>query len=118
MKITLAMLGAAVVLSGCASIMNEKTQAINVTTSNGKQISGKVNGADFTAPGVVQVVRENKSKVFSTEADGCVKETVAEKNVDSKFFVNIISGGGLGSTTDYATEKMWAYAPTVTINCK
>lgn len=96
-------------LTGCASILNDSTQPINVSSSTGSDISGTVNGALFKAPGVVNVTRENKNKIFVTETEGCTKETVAEKSVDTKFFVNILSGGVIGSTTDYATDKMWKY---------
>ncbi|MDD4912740.1 MAG: hypothetical protein PHP57_10640 [Sideroxydans sp.] len=108
----------AVALSGCASILNDKTQAINVSSSTGSDIQGTVNGMPFKAPGVVQVTRENKDKLFVTETEGCVKETIAEKSVDPKFFVNILSGGAFGSSTDYASEKMWKYNENVTIACK
>lgn len=106
------------VLSGCASVLNEKTQAINVTSSTGSDVEGTVNGVPFKAPGVVNVLRENKNLIFVTKTEGCAKETVSEKNVDLKFFVNILSGGSTGSTTDYATEKMWKYSDTVVISCK
>ena len=104
--------------TGCASILNDKTQSINVSSSSGSEISGTVNGMPFKGPGVVSLVRENKDKIFVTETEGCVKETIAEKSVDTKFFINILSGGVFGSTTDYATEKMWRYNDTVVISCK
>jgi hypothetical protein len=107
-----------VVLSGCASILNDKTQAINVSSSTGSDIKGTVNGMPFKAPGVVQVTRENKNKLFVTETEGCTKETIAEKSVDPKFFINILSGGSFGSSTDYASDKMWKYNESVVIACK
>jgi len=67
---------------------------------------------------VVHLARENTNKVFVTETEGCTKETVAKKSVDPKFFINILSGGVFGSTTDYAAEKMWKYAENVVISCK
>ena len=106
------------VLTGCASILNDKTQAINVSSSTGSDIQGTVNGMPFKAPGVANVVRENKNKIFITETEGCVKETVAEKSVDTKFFINILSGGPFGSSTDYSTDKMWKYNDSVIIACK
>lgn len=115
---TIAVVAAAVALTGCASILNEQTQSINVATSNGKEVTGTVNGQPFKAPGIVQVTRENKNKTFVVNDAACVKETIAEKTVDSKFFINILTGGVFGSSTDYGTEKMWAYSPTVTISCK
>ncbi len=105
-------------LTGCASILNDQTQPINVSSSTGSNISGTVNGAPFKGPGVVNLVRENKNKIFVTETEGCTKETVAEKSVDMKFFINVLSGGPLGSSTDYATDKMWKYDENVVINCK
>lgn len=118
MKSIIAIAAATLVLSGCASILNDQTQSVNVTTSNGQEVTGTVNGTAFKAPGVVQLTRENQNKVFRTDNANCAKETVAEKSVDGKFFINILSGGVFGSTTDYSTEKMWAYAQNVTIACK
>lgn len=105
-------------LSGCASILNDQTQQVNVSSSTGSNIKGTVNGVPFTAPGVVTVTRENKNKVFVTDTEGCARETVAEKSPDAKFFINILSGGPFGSTTDYSTEKMWKYNENVVISCK
>ena len=106
------------ILSGCSSIINDKNQQVNVSTSNGATVKGTVDGVPFSAPGVVALPRENKSKVFITEGTNCAKETVAEKTVDPIFFVNLLSGGPIGSSIDYGTEKMWKYADTVTISCK
>jgi hypothetical protein len=115
---SITVLVAAIALTGCASILNEKTQSVNVSTSNGKEVTGTVNGQPFKAPGIVQLTRENKDKTFVVNDAACAKETIAEKTVDNKFFINILSGGLFGSSTDYGTEKMWAYSPTVTISCK
>jgi hypothetical protein len=117
MKSAVVLLGIAL-LSGCASILNDKTQSINVTTNTGHEVKGTVNGMPFTAPGVVSVVREKKDKIFVSETEGCAKETIAEKNVDPKFFINILSGGAFGSSTDYSTDKMWKYNENVIITCK
>lgn len=106
------------ILSGCSSIINDKNQQVNVATSNGATVKGTVNGQPFTAPGIVALSRENQSKVFVTDGTNCAKETVAEKTVDPIFFVNLLSGGPIGSSIDYGTEKMWKYADTVTISCK
>ncbi len=105
--------------TGCASILNDQTQPVNVSSSTGSDISGTVNGMPFKAPGVINLTRENKNKLFVTDTEGCTKETVAEKTVDLKFFLNILVPGGIfGSSTDYSTEKMWKYNENVVINCK
>ena len=105
-------------LSGCSSIINDKNQQVNITTSNGERIQGTVNGIPFNAPGVVALPRQNVSKIFVTDNPNCVKETVAEKTVDPIFFINLLAGGPIGSSIDYGTEKMWKYADNITINCK
>jgi hypothetical protein len=105
-------------LTGCASILNEPTQQVNVSSSTGSNIKGTVDGQPFTAPGIVALKRENKDKVFITETADCASQTAVEKTVDPKFFINILSGGAFGSTTDYSTEKMWKYSDNVVISCK
>jgi len=109
--------GAVALSSGCASILNDDFQQVNVATSNGKSIEVTVDGNTYQAPGVVNVAREDASKILMTNAAGCTKETVMPKEVSSMFWVNILSGGSFGSTTDYSTEKMWGYQNTVTITC-
>ena len=118
MKKLISVTAIAFLMTGCASIINEKTQSVNVSTSNGAKISGVVNGQAFTAPSVVPLVRENKNKVFVTDNAKCAKETVAEKTVDPIFFINVLSGGPFGSTTDYSSEKMWKYSENVVISCQ
>ncbi len=104
-------------LSGCASILNEKTQQVNVSSSNGKAIKGTVDGVPFTGPGIVSLQRQKASKIFNVDTAGCAKQTTVENDVDPKFFINILSGGTFGSTTDYSTEKMWKYSDNVVISC-
>ena len=106
-----------VAVSGCASILNDKTQQINVSSSNGKPFSGSIDNAAFEGPGIVTVQRENKDKVILATTPGCVPQTALNKSVDPVFFINVISGGVFGSTTDYSTEKMWRYEESVTVSC-
>lgn len=108
----------ALIMTGCASIINEKTQQVNVQTPSNQKVTGTVNGQAFSAPGVVALVRENKNKVFVSDSANCKSETVAEKTVDPVFFINVISGGPFGSSTDFASEKMWKYSDNVVLNCR
>lgn len=105
-------------LSGCASILNEKTQPINISASNGKEAVGTIDGQAFKTPGIVSVTRENKNKIAVVTTEGCAKETLMEKSVDSKFWINILTGGVWGSSTDYSTDKMWRYSENIVISCK
>ncbi len=104
-------------VSGCSTIINDNTQKVNVQTPSGKTVTGTVNGQAFTAPGVVTLTREDKDKVFQTNSPDCKGTTTAAKSVDPIFFINILSGGVFGSTTDYSTEKMWKYSETIMLNC-
>lgn len=104
--------------TGCASILNENTQKINVGTSNNEKATVSIDGKSFEVPGVVEVKRQNQDKILVSESENCAKQTMLAKSVDEKFFINILSGGAFGSTTDFASEKMWKYQEAVTVNCK
>ncbi len=108
----------ALFLSGCASILNEADQKVNITTSGNKAVTGNINGVAFTAPGVVSVKREKAAKVLTIDTEGCTKQTTLPNEVDSKFWINILSGGAPGSSTDYGTDKMWKYQDNVAITCQ
>lgn len=113
----LAALAAIVGLTGCATILNDDYQSVNVFSSNAQKISGTIDGAPFEGPGVVKIKRENADKIIMVNDEDCVQQTVATKSVDSIFFVNILSGGAFGSTTDFASEKMWKYEDSIEIAC-
>ncbi|MBD3843707.1 MAG: adenosine deaminase [Campylobacterales bacterium] len=106
--------GFAMLLSGCATILDGKTQTINLTTSKPKSVD--INGQQYSAPGIITLQKENKDAVLNIKE--CNKTIVLTKSVTPSFFVNILSGGALGSTTDYATDAMWKYDQTnVNVDC-
>jgi uncharacterized protein YceK len=109
--------GAIALTSGCASILNSDTQQVNLATSNGKEITVKVDGQEFQAPGIATLTRVNADKIVMTDAKGCTKQTLAPKKVDNMFWLNILSGGSFGSSTDYSTEKMWGYQDRIVVTC-
>jgi len=104
--------------SGCASVVNDKAQKVNVVASNGQQIKGNVSGVTFTSPGVVLVDRANTDKIVTVDNPECQKSTPLKKKITPWFWGNILIGGVLGSTTDHSTEKMWEYDESVVIPCK
>jgi hypothetical protein len=114
---SLSLIAVALLSTGCASILNEQTQAVNVAASNGKAITGNIDGTPFTGPGVVNVTRAKAGKVMTVDTAGCAKTTSLQSEVDGKFFINILTGGVFGSTTDYSTERMWKYADNVVVSC-
>lgn len=111
--------GALLLLTGCASILTDDTTPVNVRTSNGKEVPVKIDGVVYTAPTVVNVKKSDKDKMVMTSAQSnCQRQTVMKKEIEGAFWVNILSGGVWGSTTDYATDKMWTYDDSVVITCQ
>ncbi|MFN3888421.1 MAG: hypothetical protein ACK4MG_15815 [Aquabacterium sp.] len=108
---------ASVLASGCASIFNDATQTVTIVASNGQPVQGTVDGKPFQTPSQVQVQRQKASKLISVTSPGCAAQTVADSSVDFKFFGNIITGGLIGSSTDFATERMWKYSDNIIIPC-
>lgn len=118
MKIKLLSVALATTLlsSGCATILTEDVHNMNVTTSDGRKITVTVDGNTQQVPGVVSVKKENKDKILVADAEGCTDVNL-NKEVESAFFINILSGGIFGSSTDYGSEQMWRYQDSVTVPC-
>ena len=55
---------------------------------------------------------------MTSAQSNCQRQTVMKKEIEGAFWVNILSGGVWGSTTDYATDKMWTYDDSVVITCQ
>ena len=117
MKKFIIVAAAITVLSGCATILNDDLQNVSIS-STAETLKGNIDGIPFTGPGVVQVKRSKADKIINIETAGCQKQIALASNVDPKFFINVLSGGTFGSTTDYATEKMWKYQDQIVIPCK
>lgn len=105
-------------LSGCASIITDDQLNVNVTTSNGKAVAYKLDGAMYEAPGVILVSKTGTDRILMSESETCDKQTLLEKKIEPAFWGNILTGGFLGSTTDSVTNKMWTYQKEITINCQ
>jgi hypothetical protein len=103
---------------GCSTILTEKTSSVNLATSNGKSIDVTIDGQVFKGPGIITLAKSNEDKIIKTETEGCVAETLLQKEIEPVFFINILSGGAFGSSTDYGTKKMWKYKDSVTVNCQ
>ena len=106
-----------VLLTNCATILKDKNQIVNFNTSNGENGKIRIKGAVHKIPGQVSVERNKENLRVFAASDNCTPLTV-ESTVEPVFFVNIISGGTFGSTTDFASGHMWKYQDTVTVNCK
>ena len=102
---------------GCATILEDDTQSLNVRTSNNKAVTISVGGQSAVTPTSITVDRDGSKIAVTTGAEGCSSSTAVDREVDTTFFVNILSGGVYGSTTDYATGKMWEYENDIVVNC-
>jgi hypothetical protein len=104
-------------LSGCATILSGDTQSINITTETGKKYRASIDGQKYTVPSIIQLKRENKDQILILEE--CPdQKTLLHKEINPVFFVNILSGGAFGSTTDAASGSMWKYQPeNVNVRC-
>jgi hypothetical protein len=117
MKLSNLLAGAAIIsLSGCSTILTEDMHRINVSSAK-KDLQVEVDGLTQTAPGVIEVKKENKNKTLKVVSSGCEQSIALNKKIEPTFFVNILTGGAFGSTTDYSTEKMWRYQDSVSITC-
>ena len=102
---------------GCATILEDDTQSLNVRTSDNKAITVSVDGQSVETPTSVTVDRDGSKIAVTTDAEGCSSRTEVDREVDGTFFINILSGGVYGSTTDFATGKMWEYETDIVVNC-
>jgi hypothetical protein len=104
-------------LGGCATILSGKSQKINIATERSEKCNVTLDGRNIPVPAIIDVERENRDKILTVE--GCPNEqTLLHKEINAVFFVNILSGGVFGSTTDYASGSMWKYQPeNVKVDC-
>lgn len=110
---TMAMMG----VTSCATIINDSSQVINVSASNGKPVEGTINGIPFKGPVPVTVQRAKAPLDIKTTTEGCAPNTTVKNEISGVFWLNIISGGLFGSTTDYSSSDMWEYDQNVVISC-
>lgn len=104
-------------LVGCSTILSPSTERINVTSTKNKTFEANVDGQQFRVPGSVIVDRNGDDKYIITSEAGCADSTGIDKEVELVFWLNILVGGLLGSSTDMGTGKMWDYDNEITINC-
>lgn len=113
-KIILSIAVSSLFLTGCATILTDEKYDINVRSD--KEVAVEVDGNTFKAPGIVTVKKENRNKKLTVIEDGCKQEIVLNKQIETTFWVNILSGGVFGSSTDYGSDQMWKYDD-VEISC-
>ena len=105
----------AIMFSGCATILSGTKQAVNVTSSpSGKMVT--IAGRTVKTPSIITLERGKDDLIL--KSDNCGSQKLVSKKINPVFFVNILSGGAFGSTTDYASGAMWQYDENINLECQ
>lgn len=104
-----------VLMSGCATIINGKTQVVDVTSGTKKTFN--IDGQEYTTPAKVHLHRDKDNKEITV--DGCSEKVTLKSEMNPAVLGNILFGGLPGTTTDLATGSGWKYDDEVSLdNCK
>ncbi len=100
--------GCATIISGTSQIItvnaNVQGAEVHLITESGTELLG-------TTP-LSRRVKRGQEGTLRISAEGYLPyESALNKKINTVFFVNILSGGTFGSTTDYTTGAMYAYEP-------
>jgi hypothetical protein len=101
----------ALTLGGCATILSGSTQTLTVNANvPGAQVT--LNGVPLGVTPLIVTMKRGQEGVLSVQMPGHVPfQAPLAKKINGIFWVNILSGGPFGSTTDYSTGAMYAYEP-------
>lgn len=100
----------AFVVVGCATITKGSTQTISITSNiDGARLS--LDGIEIGVTPFTGSVPKNKT-TLQVSKDGYAPSTIVlSKTLEGMFWGNIITGGTLGSITDFASGAAYSYAP-------
>ncbi len=121
MKKTLLTLALIFTVSGCASIIEGRTQNVKLLPSKGENVdatfTSKAGTQNVKLPQTVSVEKANQELSVTVKQNTCVQPSTqtAKPSVSPWFFGNILFGGVFGSTTDAMTGSMWKYDDSVVV---
>jgi len=99
-----------VFLAGCATIVTGTKQLVTIT-SNVEGATVYLDGIKIGETPFAGEIKKN-GKVITIEKEGYKKYTLAlSTSIEGVFFGNIITGGTLGSITDFASGAAYKYTP-------
>ena len=106
-KQIISIIGFTFLISGCATMLDGKTQTINLESAKEYKVS--INGRNYISPTTITMKRGEGDKVLRVKE--CNKNIPIKEEVSPTFFANIISfqGAPFSSTTDAVTNAMWEY---------
>ena len=99
------------ILSGCATIVDGSSQPV---TFNSEPSRAKIfiNGANVGVTPLTIQVQRSKTTVVVAKKEGYEEQQIPlQTKLNGYFWGNILSGGFLGSTVDYASGSMVEYSP-------
>lgn len=96
---------------GCATILGGSNQTVTVNSNvNGAEVH--LNDALLGVTPLTTSLKRGQEGVLRVTAPGYQPYQIAlNKKISTLFWVNILSGGSFGSTTDYSTGAMYEYEP-------
>jgi hypothetical protein len=98
-------------LVGCATIISGSDQLLTVN-SNVQGAEVYLNDQMLGTTPLSVSVKRGQEGILRVQAEGHQPYQVAlNRDINTVFFVNILSGGVFGSTTDYSTGAMYKYEP-------
>lgn len=100
----------ATLLSSCATIVKGSTQVVTID-SNVKDAKILLDGKEIGVTPFSGKIAKSKSKLTVSAPGYVTKEVALSKAIEPAFFGNIITGGTLGSITDFASGAAYSYAP-------
>ena len=104
-------IGAMLVIAGCASIMHGSLQTINVT-SDPVGATVKVDGVEVGTTPVVKDLARKSEHVIVISMEGYEDyEIKIEKAVDGAFWGNLLFGGLIGMIIDASSGAMYRLTP-------
>ena len=104
-------LGLTLAFTGCATILGGSSQTLTVNANvEGAEVF--LNEQLLGVTPLIANIERGQEGLLRVTAEGYQPYQIAlNKKITSLFWVNILSGGGFGSTTDYATGAMYEYEP-------
>ncbi len=101
-------------LSGCATISNQTKQKVKLSTRNGDSVIADIGGQKVSVPSEVRIARKGAVIRVLNEDNPCYEDSklviAGEDEISWWFWGNILTGGTLGSLTDYVVGSMWVYS--------
>lgn len=103
-------------VGGCATIISGSSQIMTVNANvDGAQVHLVTEAGIETLLGTTPLttrVKRGQEGSLRVSAEGYRSyQSALNKKINSVFWVNILSGGTFGSTTDYTTGSMYQYEP-------